>query len=500
MGTPSQTRSTQSPPVSPQRCLPRRHLAQQGGATDLLDEIVDFAALIGYGVGEWQKTPLRDWSRLDECGKFVHRRCGLSVPRQAGKSHDAIIWVAFLVMVLGYCVLWTDHNYSTTCEMLKRFQKILGKRRGDKDAIPAFNRRISDSKAKTAQESYEFVNGGVLCFSTRTESASLGYSFDVLVYDEAQLLTQAHTQTLNPTVSHSPHKNSQIIYTGTPTRAGCPADRFKEMREEAWSDSPDDDLCWLEYGADEVGDPFDEARWPLVNPSLAEGLVSAEDIRTGVRGMKGDDLGVAQEYLGYWLPPLEQSDPPVIGASLWAESRVAERPDPGPDAKVAYGVKFSPDGACVALAVAERSQAGRVHLSLPFCEAMDGGTAWLVSWLAARANRACCACVDGKSAAGTVCDSLAALGMPRGYVLRPTADEATTAANLALQAAQSREVTHIANEALDLSAATSTRRAIGKAGGWGFGGENATPIEACGLALLALQNSKRNPTRKARVY
>lgn len=464
-----------------------------------MDEIVDFAALIGYGVGEWQKTPLRDWSRLDERGKFVHRRCGLSVPRQAGKSHDAIIWVAFLVMQLGYSVLWTDHNYGTTGEMLRRFRKILGKRRGDKDAIPAFNRRISDSTAKTSQESYEFVNGGVLCFSTRTESASLGYSFDVIVYDEAQLLTLVHSQTLNPTTTNSPHKNAQLIYTGTPTRAGCPATCFKDMREEAWSDSPDDDLCWLEYGADEVGDPWDESRWPSVNPSLAEGLVTVESIRTGVRGMKADPLGVAQEYLGYWLPPLEQVDPPVIGEKLWAESEVARRPDPGPDAKVAYGVKFSPDGTCVALAVAERSQSGHVHLSLPFCEGMGKGTSWLVMWLAARANRACAACIDGKSGAGTVCDSLAALGMPKGYVMRATADEATTAANLALEAAQSREVTHIKNEALDLSAATSSRRAIGKAGGWGFDGENATPIEACGLALLALQNSKRNPNRKARV-
>lgn len=341
-------------------------MSSSRGHTDLLDEVVDFAAIIGYGVGEWQRTPLADWSRIDANGKWIHRRCGMSVPRQAGKSHDAIIWAAFLAFELGYSVLWTDHNYSTTCEMLARFRKIFGKRANDPDAPRYLNRHVSDAKSKTAQECFEFANGGVLCFSTRTDSASLGYSFDVIIYDEAQLLTKSQTQTLNPTTTHSPHKNSQLVYVGTPTRAGCTADRFKELREEAWG-TPGDDLCWLEYGVDEVGDPMDESRWPTANPSLAEGLVEAADIRTGVYGMKGDDLGIAQEYLGYWLPPIEQVEKPLIGEELWRETEVAAAMAPKRFEKVAYGVKFSPDGATVALAVAAQS-GGAVHVELPFCE------------------------------------------------------------------------------------------------------------------------------------
>ena len=99
---------------------------------------------------------------------------------------------------------------------------------------------------------------------------------------------------------------------------------------------------------------------------------------------------------------------------------------------------------------------------------------------------------------GGLARALEALGMPSGYVMRPSTDEAITAANLILEAARTKGVMHVDNEALDLSAATSTKREIGSAGGWGFGGDDSAPIEACGLALLALQNSKRNPTRKAR--
>lgn len=420
------------------------------------------------------------------------------MPRQAGKSHDAIIWAAFLVLEMGYSVLWTDHNYSTTCEMLARFRKIFGKRVGDPDAHRAINRRVSDAKSKTAQESYEFANGGVLCFSTRTDSASLGYSFDVIIYDEAQLLTKSQAQTLNPTTTHAPHKNSQLVYVGTPTRAGCAADRFKELREEAWGDEPGDDMCWLEYGVDEVGDPLDESRWYLANPSLAEGLVEVEDVRTGVMGMKGDDLAIAQEYLGYWLPPIAQTESPLIGEGLWRSTLIPPEAVPARFSKLAYGVKFSSDGGSVALAVAA-SDGMAAHIELPFCEPTARGTKWLVNWLAVRANQACSVVVDGKSGAGSLCDRLQELGTPKGYVIRPTTDQAITAANLIFEAAGDGGITHIECPALDLSAATATRREIGKGGGWGFGGDNSTPIEAAGLALLGLATSKRNPKRKARV-
>ena len=243
---------------------------------------------------------------------------------------------------------------------------------------------------------------------------------------------------------------------------------------------------------------MDESRWPTANPSLAEGLVEAADIRTGVYGMKGDDLGIAQEYLGYWLPPIDQVEKPLIGEELWRETEVPAANAPTRFEKVAYGVKFSPDGATVALAVAAQS-GGAVHVELPFCESTARGIEWLVSWLTVRAGRASTVVIDGKSAAGSLCDRMAALGVPRGYVMRPTTDQAVTAANLIFDAARTNSITHIECPALDLSAATSTRREIGKAGGWGFGGENSSPIEAAGLAMLGITVSKRNPKRKARV-
>lgn len=67
--------STRSQRESRRRCLPRRHVSSARGSADLLDEVADFAAIIGYGVGDWQGTPLRDWSRIDDLYRFLGHAC-----------------------------------------------------------------------------------------------------------------------------------------------------------------------------------------------------------------------------------------------------------------------------------------------------------------------------------------------------------------------------------------------------------------------------------------
>ncbi len=50
---------------------------------------------------------------------------------------------------------------------------------------------------------------------------------------------------------------------------------------------------------------------------------------------------------------------------------------------------------------------------------------------------------------------------------------------------------------LDESATTSVKRPF--SGGWGFGGENSIPIEACALALYGVKTCKRDPLKKMRI-
>lgn len=489
----AKTQSRASSGPSPEGSAePRLRLTHDAGS-DLSDVVAAVAEAAGYDLLPWQVDLIRDWSSMGPDGGWVHGRCGASVPRQAGKSVDGIVWAATLSCLMGYKVLWTDHNYSTTCEMLERFRDIFGTRPGDeRRGVRSFNRRVTATNNKTAQEWFKFRGGGVLCFSTRTKSAALGFSFDVVFYDEAQELTGAHVQAIMPTTTSGAKHNPQTVYLGTPTRAGSPAEVFQEVREQAWEGGERSrDLCWVEYGVAEIGDVHDESRWYEANPSLgAHADVAA--IRSAANTMS--ELAFAQEYLGYWLPKVANA---VLGPAEWDACRIEAAAAPREGGVVAYGVKFSPDGSTVALAAARRTGEGPAHVELVACEPTSRGVGWLAEWLRAREGSASCVAVDGLSGSGALCEALA--GAPRNYVVRPRAADVVTAAAMMLDAVCSRAVTHIEGPALDLSATSATRRAIGSNGGWGWGGDNAAPIEAASLALWAARTTKRRPGRKLRI-
>ncbi len=489
------TCSASSPtPCSRNRARPRLHVAQPYERS-LGELAVKTGEMMGYELLDWQRDQLMDWGALKDDGQWVHPRCGGSIPRQAGKSVDGIVWAATLASVLGYKVLWTDHNYSTTLEMRKRFRNVFGSQVGDTTfGIRYFRAKVKEVCNQTSQEYYEFKNGGVIAFSTRTESAKLGFSFDVIFYDEAQKLTTGQSQTITPTTSSGAKHNPQIIYLGTPTRSGEAATVFRNTRADAW-EGESDDLAWLEYGTDEVGDVADESRWWEINPSLGY-HTTPEAIRLGFKELKGDPLAFAQEYLGYWVPDGKKEQAPLVSEDEWEECLVGRGPQG--DGRMALGVKFSPDGSLYALAGAKEWPDGRAHVELIACRPMSGGTAALVEYVRSRDMRMCAAAIDGASGAGKLVDDLA--GCANGYVIRPTADNAIAAAALLLDAIRERAVTHVDEPALDLSARTSTRRPIGRKGGWGWGGDNSAPMEAAGLALWALANSGRDPSRKQVVW
>lgn len=470
-------------------CKPRLRVAQD---YDLhyASEVKEVAALAGINQTNWQVELIKDWSAHTPDGQWVHRRCGGSIPRQAGKSVDGIVWCLFLLVILGYGILWTDHNYSTTCEMLRRFQGIFGKKPNDPDAkYPYFSGLVERVSNRTAQEAIFLKNGGFICFSTRTKSAALGFSFDIVVYDEAQELKTEHMQAIQPTTTSGAHHNTQSIFLGTPTRAGSNAEVFSDMHAEAWN-KPLDDMCWIEYGVDEVGDVLDESRWPLANPSIDEGVADMNAIRTGIRAFKSDVLAAAQEYLGYWLPKVANA---LISKKEWLACQIAPEESPR-EGLIAYGVKFSPDGAEVALAAAIKPNNGVPHVELICIERMSKGTTWLADWLSERTGIGSCVAIDGKAGSGTLVEKIEDR-TPDKYRIVMKTQEVITASSMFLEAIQNNQITHIEGPALDESVLGATKRRIGSDGGWGFGGDTSCGIEAAANAYWAACTTKRNPQR-----
>ena len=86
----------------------------------------------------------------------------------------------------------------------------------------------------------------------------------------------------------------------------------------------------------------------------------------------------------------------------------------------------------------------------------------------------------------------------RGSIIRPTAKDVIAAVGTLTDALAEQSVTwYYQQDLLRESAITSVKRPIG--GGWGFGGENATPIEAASLALWGAKVSRRDPNKKMRI-
>ncbi len=192
---------------------------------------------------------------------------------------------------------------------------------------------------------------------------------------------------------------------------------------------------------------------------------------------------------------LEEADAPAVAREAWKACRSEEMK---PEGKTAYGVKFSPDGAVVSLCGAVCPKEGKARISMIRQESTAKGIRWLADWLNQRYGTACCVVIDGKNGVDVLVDRIADTWRAKGSVVRPGVRDVVAAASLLTNELGERTVTWYAGQpALEDSALGATRRAVG--GGWAFGGDNSTPIEAAALALWGCRTSKRDPARKMKV-
>lgn len=251
-------------------------------------------------------------------------------------------------------------------------------------------------------------------------------------------------------------------------------------------------FAWLEWGAPEIGDVAERARWYETNPSL--GTLIDETAIEGELSMSPDDF--ARERLGWWTPVAAAIEP-VIEPEEWELCRsTSEAGD-----ALAFGVKFSLDGATVAIAVAA-TDGDKVRIELVDARSTGCGTRWLAQEMARRASVPWV--VDGRSGASALIERVSEMECGVS-VLAPTASDAIAASSGLLDAVREREVTWYGPDGapvdrLTNSVTTSTRRSIGSAGGWGFGGSDSAPVEAAALALWAARRAPSDDGEEMEVY
>ena len=169
-----------------------------------------------------------------------------------------------------------------------------------------------------------------------------------------------------------------------------------------------------------------------------------------------------------------------------------------PDGKTAYGVKFSADGTEVCLCGAVTDALGVTRVSLIDRKPTGLGTQWLANWLNERYKVASCVVIDGKNGVDVLIDKISETWRYKGSVIKPNAQIVIAAASLVMDGLNEKTITWYRQQTqLRDSAVNATKRPI--SGGWGFGGDDSTPIEACALALWGVKTTKRDPKKVMRI-
>ena len=360
---------------------------------------------------EWQERVTCAMLARDERDCYRVPVMGVSVPRQNGKSWSVRSRCFYGMVCNAEKILFTCQHGDTSDEMFKDLSAPFE----DEDNVE-LHALLKAVRKTNGQQAIYLENGGMIRFTTRTNSLARGKSYDVLIYDEAQELTSAQQAASLPTISASKKKNStQVIYLGTPPGPECCGDVFQDLHDKAHDGVTT--MCWMEWAASDMGDPFDVARWYECNPSMGL-LITEKAVEAEASSMASDVF--ARERLGWWSPNLAAAN--AIPAALWRSSAIDAIGD-GYTRKTAFGVKFSSDG--------------------------------------------------------------------------------RTAAAMMVEAVNAGTVVHIGSPAMDESAKRSIRRDIGRNGAFSFGdGPDSTslPVESAALALWAARTTKRDPTRKQRVW
>lgn len=449
-------------------------------------EVSDLCRAYDLVLDPWQDEVLEAALGERADGTWAASRVGIAVPRQAGKT--ALFEARELAGLLLYeekLMIHSAHLVSTALEAFNRIKYYF-------ENFDDLRRRVKRVREGNGDWAVEMMNGSRLLFKARARGSGRGFSADLLMLDEAQILGEREWAAMLPTMSARP--NPQAWLAGTPPGPVDDGAAFTKLREAA-KVGLDKRLTWVEWSiADRKADVSDRALWWRANPGMEYGRPALESVEDEFHSMDADTF--ARERLGRWDAGASGSQ--VFRRTQWDVLK-GECPD---DVVASFGVKFTSDGSGVALGAAYRHESG-VHVE-PIRQAnMGEGTQWLVDELVARADGAAQIVIDGKSGAGFLVNALRDAGVKnKRMVLLPSLDQYVTAHQMFEQAVFEGSLSHSGKSAFDEQVLSVQRRKIGSSGGFGWSaplGETVVSVDAVTLAFWGARVSKRKPGKRLRV-
>lgn len=454
--------------------------------------------LDSYGIEllPWQKAVLYRWLAVvqDDEGnwKWANPDCGLSVPRQNGKSELFIARIVGGVIFLGEAIIYTAQANQTVDQIKRRVMNFFY------EAEPEIRDMLTpefDSQPKSF-DYIELQNGGRCVFRTRTRTGGLGNTSDVLLIDECQEETDAQQEALLPTISAGPHQNSQTIRAGTPPTAGSTAQVWLRVRKAAL-EGKNPGYCIQEWGVEKITDKFDKQAWYDTNPSLGY-FLQLNAVKKEAAQMADDSFNKMR--LG-WYAGVENQR--AIAEEDWQALAVKSDTYSGDglvpipaNPNLVYAVKFAPDRSAVSLAVGVLMPNAKTHVELIERKPMSQGIAWLVDWLLKRWRNANKVIIDGAAGTQLLVEELVRSDRRISKrILTPNVREAGAAYASFDTAITQGTMTHFDQPALNVSIRTVKRRDIGRDGMFGYASMNneiqSDPTEAAAFAYYGANRFKK---------
>ena len=408
-----------------------------------------------------------------------------SIPRQVGKTFTVgHLLIGLAAEFPGLRVIWTSHHARTTTNTFRSMQGMVTR----KKFLPLL--APNGIRVANGEQEIRFRNGSIIMFGAREHGFGRGMdAIDILVFDEAQILSLKALEDMVPAANQSRHAHGALVFfIGTPPRPEDDGEAFAAKRQAAISGGTSDQM-YVEIAADDDADPSDRAQWAKANPSYPHRTPLEAMLR--MQQNIPDPGSWRREALGLWDSEDVDEEPALIDLDRWNHLEGV----PPDDGTTVYGVKFSANGQTVALAGAIRPETGLVYVEGISHRLVVDGTRWLVEFLASRKVKVA---IDGRAGAAALETALRRAGVPATRIKRPTVDEAIAAYGGFVNAVATGELTQPADEGLTTAALAVIRRPIGNQGGWGYAGRDGadvTPVEATALAHWLAANKTPRPSR-----
>jgi phage terminase large subunit-like protein len=451
-------------------------------------ESLELCERVGLTLDEWQGWCLEQSLGEREDGNWAAYETTVIAPRQNGKSELLVARLLVGLFLLGEReIVYSAHRYDAAMVVFRRLLGVI-------EGSALLRKRIATVKHAHGLELIETTDGARAAFKTRTKLGGRGHSCDLLILDEAHILSSAAHGSLIPMLAA--RRRAQIWYAATPPEADSNEDSqvLAGVRERVLEREGDERLLYAEWSVDADGPEdvsadmaCDRRLWAQANPALNV-RISESQVEAERQAM--DAVSFAVERLGVGRWPKADGLPGAIDLENWKACE-----DPAPDARdrdVVFGFDIAPDRRSAAIAAAWEGDDGlpRVDVIETFPRASSEGSGPLAGFterlrdLTSNHHERVLA---DTAPAGPLLDELNRLGVQCDLI--SSAGQLAQACATFLDHVEARSLRYRWTEPLDLAIQNAATRPLGDSGfAWSrkSSAVDISPLVACTVALFGL--------------